>query len=149
MRIYKSILSIQECFDLIVKYRKQLNTSYILQGRINKQIRHSKSYLFHDEILQKKFESFSLTSNIKFQLTEYIKGGYYIWHEDNTAGRIQTHSVLLNNNFIGGELELEIYGDVLLSIGDCISFDSALSHQIKPLTMGIRYSLVAWVYQTI
>ena len=58
--------------------------------------------------------------------------------------RLKTGIVLLNYDFEGGEFELEHYGICDLGMGDSLWFDARLMHQVKPITDGIRYSLVIW-----
>ena len=56
-------------------------------------------------------------------------------------------SVLLNDDFDGGEFEYQIDTKSLtvkLKKGDVLVFPSYFLHRVKPVTMGTRYSLVAW-----
>ena len=101
------------------------------------------------------------------QLTRYKKGGFYNWHSDgkgchlssNTYGedpnkyvRKLSMTILLNSNYSGGEFQFCSYRqrEEVISTpeiggtGTVIVFPSAMDHQVKPVTKGIRYSLVGW-----
>ena len=101
------------------------------------------------------------------QLTRYKKGGFYSWHSDgkgchmssNTYGgdpnkyvRKLSMTVLLNDNYTGGEFEFCSYGlqmhhhttPEMGGTGSIVIFPSYMEHRVAPVTKGIRYSLVAW-----
>lgn len=90
------------------------------------------------------------------QVAEYESGGHYDWHldlgSDVTSGRKLSASVQLSDgdSYEGGELEfLNIKTPALpRSIGSVIIFPSYLPHRVKPVTRGIRQSLVAWIHGT-
>lgn len=142
MEILKEFLTEEQCFDIIVQRKKDFKKSHILGGTINK-IRNSRSSFWeNDPLLDKKFNY----QFVKYQLVEYVKDCHYTWHNDDSLKRIETNIILLNDNFEGGEFELKNYGIIKLNIGDCLNFKSALDHRVKPVTKGIRYSLVTWLY---
>ena len=140
----EKFLTEDECFDLIVKYKNKLEASEVRGGAVKKHIRNSKTFMFHDSVLCEKFQH----EKMEFQLTEYVKDCFYDWHVDyydtKKYVRKTSYSVLLNDDFDGGELEFELSGIVDMSIGDSVSFSPHLRHQVNPITSGIRYSLVAW-----
>ena len=88
------------------------------------------------------------------QFTEYPEGGFYDWHMDTDV--VMQHeppvrkismTCLLSpeNQFEGGDLELMAPGKrVKLKQGHAIIFASFLNHRVKPVTRGIRQSLVMW-----
>jgi PKHD-type hydroxylase len=98
------------------------------------------------------FEGMQLTEYAQY--TEYPEGGYYQWHQDNDivmeneppVRKISMTCLLSSENeFDGGELELVSPGKVApLTQGNAIFFASFLSHRVKPITRGLRRSLVMW-----
>ena len=101
------------------------------------------------------------------QLTRYTKDGFYTWHKDalgshnevfdgsnsnneNVYGyaRKLSMTVVLNSDFEGGEFQIGgLQKDQQvppLKEGSIIVFPSFIDHRIKPVTKGVRYSLVAW-----
>ena len=142
MEILKEFLTEEQCFDIIVQRKNGLRKSHVFGGNINK-IRNSRSsYWKKDSLLDKKFNY----QSVEYQLVEYVKDCHYTWHNDDSLRRIETNIILLNDNFEGGEFELKDYGSIELNIGDCLNFKSTLDHRVKPVTKGIRYSLVTWLY---
>jgi PKHD-type hydroxylase len=89
----------------------------------------------------------------KVQMSKYEVGGHYGWHMDskppiNNEQRKLSISILLNDDFEGGGLELESNKDenVLKYQGDIVVFPSFLQHKVLPVTSGTRYSAVSWAY---
>ena len=89
----------------------------------------------------------------KVQMSKYEIGGHYNWHMDskapvNNEQRKLSISILLNDDFEGGGLEIESNKDenVLKCQGDIVVFPSFLQHKVLPVTDGIRYSAVSWAY---
>jgi PKHD-type hydroxylase len=106
------------------------------------------------------------------QFTKYSKGQYYGWHRDsweapynnindlNFHGKIRKLSVTCSlsdsSKYKGGELEFNFNNPELtkkqnireckeiLSQGSICVFPSFVWHRVKPVTKGIRYSLVLW-----
>jgi PKHD-type hydroxylase len=88
------------------------------------------------------------------QYTEYPKGGFYEWHSDCDFDMSSMPSVrkismtlLLSDpkDFKGGELELiEDKKRAKLQQGYAIFFASFIRHRVKPVTKGVRKSLVMW-----
>ena len=108
-----------------------------------------------DDINAQSFE-FNINSVEDLQLTKYVApNGHYDYHLDGTGysamkgGLVRklSMSVLLNDDFDGGEFEYQIDTKSLtvkLKKGDVLVFPSYFLHRVKPVTMGTRYSLVAW-----
>ena len=93
------------------------------------------------------------------QLTKYEEAGYYSWHQDswdvgrNGFNRKLSLTVNLNNpkNYEGGDLEFfdgeaSPHNPTKRTQGSVVVFDSYDWHRVTPVTKGIRYSLVMWVW---
>ena len=103
------------------------------------------------------------------QFTKYSKNQHYHWHCDsftdtfnskdlNYNGKIRKLSVscLLSDpkDYSGGELEFQFRNtdnpneihttEKMLPRGTIIVFPSHVWHRVKPVTKGVRYSLVIW-----
>ena len=99
------------------------------------------------------------------QVTQYTKGGFYVWHNDGTGShherlnrvgnrflhgntRKLSMSIVLNSTYEGGDFEMMGLDDTSkvprLEKGSVIVFPSFMVHRITPVTKGTRYSLVAW-----
>lgn len=83
--------------------------------------------------------------------------GHYDWHEDNSAimtkpmDRKLSFVLQLSNpaDYDGGEFELrgdKLPDDAYKAQGDALLFRSRLAHRVKPVTRGVRYSLVTWIH---
>jgi len=102
-----------------------------------------------------KFDLFGLTEARRpFQFTKYeAPGGFFGMHKDMLAGYpIRKLSMTLQlsdpEDYEGGELVLLLGKEAeILSKeqGKMICFPSYLLHEVRPVTKGTRYSLVAWV----
>ena len=104
------------------------------------------------------------------QFTKYKPGQYYDWHCDGwegvyekegpTKGKIRKLSVTVSlsneKDYEGGELEfvfrnkdpykkrnVRVCKDILPK-GSLVVFPSFIWHRVKPVTKGVRYSLVVW-----
>ena len=104
------------------------------------------------------------------QFTKYKPGQYYDWHCDGwegvyekegpTKGKIRKLSVTVSlsneKDYEGGELEFDfrnkdpykkrnvrVCKDILPK-GSLVVFPSFIWHRVKPVTKGVRYSLVVW-----
>ena len=100
--------------------------------------------------------------NKTYQYAHYHVNDHYGWHIDYIrAGdkerqfpRKLSFSLLLNDDYEGGELEFVLpqYGMELKwnrialepKAGSLIVFPSTLGHRVKPVTKGIRKSIVGW-----
>ena len=91
------------------------------------------------------------------QFTEYhaSEGGHYNWHHDinwnanNKLDRKLSITVQLSgpDEYEGGEFEFsecESPKDNVKAKGTVLVFPSYLQHKVKPVTSGVRKSLVAW-----
>ena len=95
----------------------------------------------------------------------YPEGGYYNWHIDSWQESININNkphnrklsftIFLNDpdEYDGGELDIEVdgpqkdlrYHTFKRSMGTIILFKSSSWHRVRPVTSGIRKSLVGWV----
>jgi len=99
-----------------------------------------------------KINGFELSGLGDFQFTEYQKDDYYNWHTDSTKDvfkeRFYSTIIQISDEYEGGELEI-IENDSHITLekglGNLFLFPSTYLHRIKPITNGVRYSLVNWV----
>jgi len=95
--------------------------------------------------------NFDLTTNQRVQMTKYNSSGdFYGWHMDSFEPvegkqRKLSVSILLNEDFEGGEFDFENDENVLTKKGSILVFPSFLQHQVRPVTKGTRYSAVNWI----
>ena len=98
------------------------------------------------------FDLISLNEGIQF--SEYTApDGNYDWHVDagpGTSVRKLSLTVQLTdpNEYEGGELELNPDGQPVTmdtTRGRAVAFPSWTLHRVKPVTRGVRHSLVVWV----
>lgn len=105
--------------------------------------------------LNQTYYNFDLTGFRNLQFTEYDskKSSKYDWHMDMFLGKDIEHltrklsaTLLLNDNFADGQFEFYNYDDdqPKMSAGSLIIFPSFMVHRVKPVTEGIRNSLVCW-----
>jgi len=102
-----------------------------------------------------KFFEFDLTCFAEgIQFTEYLApGGKYDWHVDAGPGvdvRKLSLTIQLTDpdDYEGGELELNPDGEPVVMNkvrGRAFVFPSWTLHRVKPVTAGVRHSLVAWI----
>jgi PKHD-type hydroxylase len=95
------------------------------------------------------------------QYTEYAIGDEYGWHCDQHRtpypdGRVRkfSFSVFLNDDFEGGAFDLEIHAPNIevrhltferMKPNTALFFQADLWHRVRPVTAGVRKSLVGWV----
>ena len=106
---------------------------------------------------------YNITASEGFQITKYLKGGYYKWHFDgygshkekrNEPNKPLLHgntrklsmTILLNDEFKGGEFQIRDSreGKIKIRKGSALFFPAFIEHRVKPVTDGVRYSLVSW-----
>ena len=125
--VIEKLLTENEAFDLILKHDKDcINRALVNRGDYKPKVRQTNV----------KF----LANNIQF--AKYTKGDHFDWHED--YNQINTIVILLNDDFEGGEFEVKDTEPLNLKTGDCVMIPSLVSHRVKPITSGIRYSLTMW-----
>tara|TARA_B100001564_G_scaffold166101_1_gene139575 strand:- start:33 stop:638 length:606 start_codon:yes stop_codon:yes gene_type:complete len=102
----------------------------------------------------------------RVQYTQYGIGDFYDWHEDEGKPRSLSPNLdvlsirkismtmFLNNDFDGGEFDIEIYSSMLgrecryetipSKKGTAVFFKSDYFHRVRSVTKGLRKSLVIW-----
>jgi len=94
---------------------------------------------------------FELIYNEQVQMSKYKDDGdFYDWHIDvappvNETQRKLSVSILLNDNFEGGEFDFDLEKDVLKKVGSVLVFPSFVRHRVRPVTKGTRYTAVNWI----
>tara|TARA_B100000131_G_scaffold133974_1_gene130646 strand:+ start:57 stop:629 length:573 start_codon:yes stop_codon:yes gene_type:complete len=98
------------------------------------------------------------------QYAIYSDGGHYEWHVDEEketpiiGGKLLARKLSMTiwlsdpDEYEGGELDIEIegphtnlrYNTLKLSKGSIVIFRSRLWHRVRPVTAGVRKSLVTW-----
>ena len=89
----------------------------------------------------------------------YPEGGFYDWHVDQHNARLNqvrkiSMSLFLNEDYEGGDFDLELYKpgtdprfeSFKLPKGSAIFFQADQWHRVRPVTSGVRKSIVAWFY---
>ena len=107
-----------------------------------------------------KLTVIQLTDIEPLQYSEYGIGGEYGWHRDihdnpypNGLVRKVSFSTILNDNFKGGEFDIETknpedkkrYDTFDNKKHNTIIFPSHMWHRVRPVKSGIRKSIVGWV----
>lgn len=95
--------------------------------------------------------NYDLTSQESIQISKYEEGDFYNWHVDlqppnyNNTQRKLSFSLVLNDDFEGGDLEIEkAENNPVLRQGSIVVFPTFLSHRVAPVLKGVRYSAVTW-----
>ena len=105
-------------------------------------------------------DSFNIGGVEPVQYGLYEPGGTYSWHVDQhpkpVRGNVRKISMtlFLNEDYEGGEFDLELYSPdtdprfktFKLKTGSAIFFQGDQWHRVRPVTSGLRKSLVAWFY---
>ena len=83
-----------------------------------------------------------------YQFTTYKPGEYYNWHNDSSDQRYYSVVIQLNDDYIGGTLELVTENKVVElknGTGNGLIFLSEMNHRVTEVIKGVRYSLVCWL----
>ena len=102
--------------------------------------------------------NFKIDSCETMQIGKYSKDGHFKFHKDGNGftrfdnGNPHTHgktrklsmSIILNDDFEGGEFDFFDSDTISTKRGTVIVFPSYIMHRVKPVTKGTRYSLVTW-----
>lgn len=162
-----NFLTTSECTSILSKCKKELTLKNGTVGndKVDLKLRKS-SVAFIDDLgflnnrLQNKLielvkiKGFSVSGLQPFQFTEYSVGEFYEWHRDSGvdnpkfSNRFYSTVIQLNDEYTEGELQLNIDGDEITlepGLGTLYMFPSYTPHRVKPITSGVRYSLVNWV----
>lgn len=172
--IIQDVFTPQECQDIISKTKGKGFFQATLENKvINADIRETNiKYLNLDNdnvwiaqkivpiitSINKNIYKFNLTNIKELHLLEYQEGYFYDWHLDihgkyNDELRKLSFVVFLTNEneYQGGNLDFEIKrkehtGHLPMKQGSIAIFPSFVLHKVTPVTKGVRYSLVGWVY---
>ena len=96
-----------------------------------------------------------------FQILKYNKGDFYITHVDGDGDHLSVYDMpdneflnnkvrkismvaFLSDEYEGGELEINDEVPMTKEAGNLIFFPSYISHQVKPVTNGTRFSMSNW-----
>ena len=162
-----NFLSEEECNSLLVKCKEELvlKNATVRAGEVNFKSRKS-SVAFIDDLgfLNNRLETilidsvkvkgFSVSGLQPFQFTEYNIGEFYNWHRDSSvdnptfSNRFYSTVIQLSDEYTEGELQLSIDGKEITlesGLGTLYMFPSYTFHRVKPITSGVRYSLVNWI----
>lgn len=157
-----------ECTRIVEQSTHKDKTSGIARGEYQK-IRDSKVCFISPDNdtawIFSKLQSVVMSANRQYrfhlsgfheplQVAEYQSGGHYDWHldigADVTSGRKLSVSVQLSDgdSYEGGDLEFLNVNvpELPRAIGSIIIFPSYLPHRVRPVTRGVRRSLVAWIH---
>ncbi|MGB0721584.1 MAG: 2OG-Fe(II) oxygenase [Gammaproteobacteria bacterium] len=99
---------------------------------------------------RERFPAIHALRNAPFELLRYHPGGFYKHHVDHSAGnpRALTLLIQVNNGFEGGTLSFfNGQFELRLQQGDGLLFPSNFMypHAVRPVTSGVRYTLVSWI----
>jgi PKHD-type hydroxylase len=170
---WDNLFSKVECEKIIEIGNSRLSETAgvgVTAGVVNKEIRDSKvawlypvddtAWVFQRvtaavQSLNQQFFNFDLYGMVEgFQFTKYeAPSGYYGLHADRGLGitpRKLSVTIQLNDNadFEGGNLSLYEGNkptEPPMHQGKLVIFPSYVLHEVKPVTKGIRYSLVCWI----
>lgn len=102
--------------------------------------------------LNKKLNEIDIINNPPFNINKYTIGSFFERHRDSggkndsTSERVKTLIINLSNegDYEGGDL---IINDNIVTkkLGNAFLFSSAILHELKNITSGVRYSLVIWL----
>ena len=127
---------------------KILNNADEKRNKIDKNIFQSLQKLL-EELKQIQPTLHSIQDDTGYDLLRYKKGDYYKPHID--AGtkdhRVLSCIIALNEDYLGGEIDMWQGASITkLRTGSVMVFPSnfLFPHGIRPITRGIRYSIVTW-----
>ena len=157
--VSQQFFSAADCGELIQKLNKELTP--IIQTQQNNEYRsvHVRD-IDIDEIPRLKNVVLSANDQIfKFELyndtvdcffAQYSEGMHYDQlHLDCIAGELQrklSFSLLLTDDFVGGDFELIMPPSIEKLAGKLIVFPSYLPHRVTRVTQGVRYAIFGWFY---
>ncbi len=138
----------RNCNTIFISDSKTIYKNFSVRKKIDKQIFESVGKAC--SIYSKKFKNFRILKDEGYELLKYEKNGFFEEHVDSYsyAHRILSCSLILNDNFEGGEFSF--FNEKIihsLKKGSAILFPSNFMypHSILPVKSGIRYSIVTWL----
>lgn len=159
----------EECMAIIAIGNSKLQEATLFGNETNKDIRESQIAWLHgsdiefafrrvtDAVLNinSQFFNFDLFGMAEgFQFTKYdAPTGHYGMHIDKMLnGTVRKLSLTIQlsspEDYEGGELALQLSkeSDIMpKELGKMVVFPSYVLHEVRPVTKGTRYSLVAWI----
>jgi predicted 2-oxoglutarate/Fe(II)-dependent dioxygenase YbiX len=154
MIVEEVLFSKKEC-DKIIEIHKVNSQKWKSNDREYK----SFSIILNEEtewIFSKMKTFFEKESGLKIQTMKnevhfhvFETNDWFGVHNDTRDNRLFSLGVLLNDDFDGGEFNLYHQGKEIIlekKVGNTYIFDVAISHEVKPLLKGNRYSLI-WFIQ--
>jgi len=150
------------CDQIVSRYKSEIGEAGLYSGLIDNGVRKSSVCHVFDKDIQDVIKGFTeganrsafgfdISGEIEVQFSHYGLGGKYNYHTDSIIGddlmvdrKITVVAMLSDESeFRGGELEL--LGDTInLKKGDVIAFPSFMSHCVRPVSCGERFTLVGW-----
>ena len=115
---------------------------------------HSKiAQLFHKYTIEvNKILNYKISAIQDIQYLEYSIGDYYKLHSDINSELGSTRKIsmswVVDDDFEGGDLEIQYGGENILikkTTEQLTAFTSFMTHQVTPITSGVRKVLVCWV----
>ena len=110
-------------------------------------------------IANKQQWEYDLNTLLGIQVSKYeAPDGHYRWHSDYGTSQNSDYTRKLSASLLvtdpseyeGGDLEfIDYHGNNVFAPktkGSIIVFDSRVPHRVTPVTKGLRYSLVTWIY---
>ena len=164
-----NLFTAEECSQIIAMGNVKLEEAKIGGNKVDKDMRESQiSWLQGDEAefiyrrvtgailaVNNKFFQFDLFGFAEgFQFTKYdAPSGHYGMHIDKIlGGTVRKLSLTIQlsapEDYEGGELALQTRLDADImpkELGKMVVFPSYVLHEVRPVTKGTRYSLVAWI----
>lgn len=157
--IQKIIFTEQECKNIIELSKQSddiiLNNNKMGQTKVkykgypvkytnDSEFLYKKLFSFFEEATNKKIYSYPL----EIYIMKYDEGDLFSQHTDNIKERIYVMGIQLSNEYEGGDyIFYEKEGPITIDkvIGNCYITSALLSHEVKKITKGIRYSLVVFI----
>ena len=159
----------EECAQIIAIGNTKLEEATVASGESKKDIRESQiAWLYGADIefafrrvtdavlnINNQFFNFDLFGLAEgFQFTRYdAPTGHYGMHIDKVLnGTVRKLSLTIQlsspDDYEGGELALQMSKEADImpkELGKMLVFPSYVLHEVRPVTKGTRYSLVAWI----
>jgi predicted 2-oxoglutarate/Fe(II)-dependent dioxygenase YbiX len=171
MLVVDNFLSISDCNKIISIGNQKWEPSLSGNGEILERFRKSKQIspdVHKGEWLYDLIKTSFLKHNIQIttdvlkevQILKYEVGDYIVKHHDtmgydtngNTLNRYYALNIILNDDFEGGDFLYYDTNNNPIKIenksGIGLIFRTNILHEVKPITMGTRYSLSVFIHPT-
>lgn len=141
-------------FDSMLEYKEQQSeTGDIFRSVYIKDININDVVGLQDKVLSANFGYYNFNLNSTKSdcfFARYNSGMHYqTLHMDCIAGEHQrklTFTLLLNDNFVGGDFELLDGSIIEKKKGKLSILPSFLAHKVTPIISGTRYAIFGWFY---